>query len=126
MRKRDFGQPRQNSKWRAAILASFIVVMAPGLVNSQQHYQTQSYNCTAASGKNCTPQFDVGTYTQLTIQSYCGTAAAPKKPAKMHCSSPSVVIDCGEPSSTSTYRECKCNVDPSSGYKYIAKADVTC
>ncbi len=109
-----------------ASLATILVVLSFGAANAQQHYQTQSYNCTAASGKSCNPEFDVGTHTQLTIQAYCGTQAAPKKPEKMHCSSPSVIIDCGEPSSTSTYRECKCNVDPSNGYKYKAKAQITC
>ncbi len=109
-----------------ASLATILVVLSFGVANAQQHYQTQSYNCTAASGKSCNPEFDVGTHTQLTIQAYCGTPAAPKIPEKMHCSSPSVIIDCGEPSSTSTYRECKCNVDPSNGYKYKAKAQITC
>ena len=112
-------------KLTTLLFASFLVLGFGG-ANAQQHYQTQSYNCTAASGKSCNPEFDVGTHTQLTIQAYCGTQAAPQKPEKLHCSSPSVIIDCGEPSSTSTYRECKCNVEPSNGYKYKAKAQVTC
>ncbi len=119
------------------VLTSKLVVVAIAIfgvalltnhsVHASNSITKPAYCNPPAAGVVCEPTIDVTeTYTTLIIHAYCGTEESPRKPSKLTCSSPSTIIDCGEPQETSTYRQCTCNSPPPNGHKYKAKPHIHC